>query len=115
MEPWVLITLAAAAVQTLRFMLQKGLRATGLSTGGATYARFVFAAPLAGAALAALLLARGEALPALRPAFWLWAMAGGLAQIVATLATVALFATRAFAVGIASPRPRCCWSPPSRR
>lgn len=54
MEPWVLITLAAAAVQTLRFMLQKGQRATGLSTGGATYARFVFAVPLAGAALGSL-------------------------------------------------------------
>ncbi|TGN42742.1 DMT family transporter [Paracoccus liaowanqingii] len=101
MEPWVLITLAAAAVQTWRFMLQKGLRAAGLSTGGATYARFVFAAPLAGAALAALLMARGDGMPALSPGFWLWAMAGGLAQIVATLATVALFATRSFAVGIA--------------
>ncbi|CAM3273868.1 EamA domain-containing protein [Paracoccus nototheniae] len=101
MDLWVVITLAASAVQTLRFMLQKRLKSVGLSTGGATYARFVFAAPLAMAALAALMLARGDGLPALPPAFWIWAMAGGLAQIVATFATVALFSARSFAVGIA--------------
>ena len=101
MELWVWVTIAAAAVQTLRFMLQKRLKGLGLSTGGATFSRFVFAAPLAGAALAALMLARGDALPALPPAFWLWAMAGGAAQIIATFCTLALFSERSFAVGIA--------------
>ena len=48
MSPWVILTLAAAALQTLRFMLQKQLRGAGLSTGGATFARFLFApVPLA--------------------------------------------------------------------
>lgn len=101
MEIWVGVTIAAAAVQTLRFMLQKRLKGLGLSTGGATFSRFVFAAPLAGAALVALLLTRGDSLPALPPAFWLWAMAGGAAQIIATFCTVALFSERSFAVGIA--------------
>ena len=101
MEIWVAVTIAAAAVQTLRFMLQKRLKGLGLSTGGATFARFVFAAPLAGAALVALIVARGDGLPALPPAFWLWAVAGGAAQIIATFCTVALFSERSFAVGIA--------------
>lgn len=101
MEIWVLVTIAAAAVQTVRFMLQKRLKGLGLSTGGATFSRFVFAAPIAGAALLALMLAQGDSLPALPPAFWLWAVAGGAAQIIATFCTVALFSERSFAVGIA--------------
>lgn len=98
---WVPITIAAAAVQTLRFMLQRQLRGAGLSTGGATFARFAFAAPLA-AALAAALgpgLAGGS-LPLPGPRFWAFAVVGGLAQIVATFCTVALFHARNFAVGI---------------
>lgn len=98
MEPWIIATLVAAAVQTLRFMLQRQLKQAGLSTAGATFARFVFAVPLAG--LAALALADGS-WPVPGPAFWAWAAAGGLAQILATAATVALFSLRNFAVGIA--------------
>lgn len=100
MDTWVLVTLAAAAVQTLRFGLQKRLKAIGLSTGGATFARFVFAAPLALAGMAGL-VAAGHDLPALPLRFWAFVVAGGLAQIVATFATVALFSLRSFAVGIA--------------
>lgn len=101
MDLWVLITFAAAAIQTVRFVLQKQLKSVGLSTGGATYARFVFAAPLAALALFTLMQVQGDRLPAPSKAFWLWIMAGGLAQIIATFATVALFSTRSFAVGIA--------------
>ena len=101
MELWVWITLAAAAVQTLRFMLQKRLKGLGMSTGGATFSRFVFAAPLAGAGVLVLTLATDRALPALSPGFWVLAVAGGLAQIIATFFTVALFSERSFAVGIA--------------
>lgn len=97
MALWIPVTLAAAAVQTLRFLLQRQLKAVGLSTGGATFARFLFAAPLAG--LLALVLTRGD-LPALSGAFWGWAMTGGVAQIIATFCTVALFHERNFAVGI---------------
>ena len=46
MEAWIPITLAAALLQNLRSALQKHLKAR-LSTTGATFARFAFAAPLA--------------------------------------------------------------------
>ena len=45
---WIPITLLAALAQTLRFMFQKRLRIATLSTGGATFARFLYAAPLIG-------------------------------------------------------------------
>ena len=56
MELWIPITLGAALAQTLRFMLQKQLKATQLSTAGTTFARFVYSAPLV--ALVAVYAAR---------------------------------------------------------
>lgn len=99
MALWLPITVAAALVQTLRFMLQRQLRGVGLSTGGATFSRFVFAAPLAGG-LAVAVAAREGIAPDFSAAFWAFAIAGGVAQIVATFCTVALFHERNFAVGI---------------
>ena len=93
------LTLVAAAVQTLRFMLQKQLAGGGLSTGGATFSRFVFAAPLA-CALAVGLMIWSEAVPGTGPIFWGFVALGGLGQIVGTFCTVALFQERNFAVGI---------------
>ncbi|MFC2969852.1 EamA family transporter [Acidimangrovimonas pyrenivorans] len=101
MQLWVLVTITAAAVQTVRFSLQKQLRSTGLSTGGATFSRFLFAAPLAAIAAATLIVQSGQGMPVLDAKFWAFAMAGGLGQIIATLCTVALFSERSFAVGIA--------------
>ena len=100
MEPWILLSVAAAAFQTLRFALQKRLSMGPLSAGGATLARFAYAAPFA-AALAALYAAlAGGGAPGWTPRFWGFALAGGLAQIGATWCVVALFAARNFAVGI---------------
>ncbi len=101
MELWVIVTIAAAAVQTLRFSLQKQLKGLGLSTASATASRFAVAAPLAFAATALLMAFRGYAFPALSGTFWLAILAGGMAQIVATFCTIALFSHRSFAVGIA--------------
>ncbi len=101
MELWVIATIAAAAVQTIRFMLQKRLKGLGLSTGGATFSRFLFAVPLACSGVAALVVWHGYGLPPLGPVFWMFAAAGGVAQIIATFCTVALFSERSFAVGIA--------------
>lgn len=101
MEPWILATLFAAAVQTLRFMLQKRLKGLGLSTGGATFSRFLFAVPVAVTGVAVLMAAGGHDLPQTSGRFWGFAMAGGLGQIVATFCTVALFSERSFAAGIA--------------
>lgn len=102
MSLWVILTLAAAAMQTLRFVLQKQLAGAGLSTGGATFARFLFAAPLAASLAAFALAGAGLGLPALPgPQFWAFVILGAAGQIVATFLTVALFSLRNFAVGIA--------------
>jgi drug/metabolite transporter (DMT)-like permease len=100
MSLWVLFTLAAAAMQTVRFMLQKQLQGAGLSTGGATFSRFLFAAPVACALSALALAVTGTDLPRPGGAFWMWIALGGVAQIAATFLTVALFALRNFAVGV---------------
>lgn len=46
MDIWIPITLTAALAQTLRFMLQKQLKTSGLSNAGATLARFIYPTPL---------------------------------------------------------------------
>lgn len=99
MALWVPITIAAAFAQNLRFMLQKHLKATKLTTGGATFARFLFAAPLA--MLMIVILAQfGWEVPKGSNRTWIFVVTGGLSQIMATMLVVALFAERNFAVGI---------------
>ena len=104
MSLWVLLAVLAAAFQTVRFALQKVLAggAAGPGSGplAATFARFLWAAPLAALGLAAM-AASGAAVPGPGPAFLAWAAAGGLSQIVATVLVVRLFGMRDFAVGIA--------------
>ncbi|MBE0453265.1 MAG: DMT family transporter [Roseovarius sp.] len=101
MEPWITLSIAAAAFQTLRFMLQKHLSMGALSAGGATLARFLYSAPFVVALAVGYLLAIGVAWPGYTPLFWAYAVVGGVSQILATWAVVALFAERNFAVGIA--------------
>lgn len=100
MELWIIATLAAAAFQTARFMLQKALAGGGLTASGATFARFFYSAPLIALLLALYLLVSGTSLPPLSPAFWVYGFAGGVAQILATVCVVLLFGRRNFAVGI---------------
>jgi drug/metabolite transporter (DMT)-like permease len=97
MALWVWLTLGAAFFQNLRSALQKGLSARHGVTG-ATFARFVYAAPLA-ALIVVGLLAAGQPLPVVTPAFLAAATLGAAAQIAATLLLVRLFAFRNFAVG----------------
>lgn len=98
---WIPVTLAAALLQTLRFLMQKRLKDTGLSTGAASYARFLFAAPLAvGLTLASAHIV-GQGWPGTPPRFWILALGGGVGQIIGTLATLSLFGERNFAVGVA--------------
>ncbi len=100
MELWVVFSVTAAAAQTLRFAVQKVLAGGPLSPAAATWARFLYSAPLV--ALLAFIYARatGQTLPAPAPGFWLFALSGGVFQILATICTVSLFKHRAFAVGI---------------
>ncbi|MBS0124646.1 DMT family transporter [Thetidibacter halocola] len=100
MDLWIAATLAAAFFQTLRFMLQKVLAGGRLSATGSTFARFAYAQPGVWALLVGYLWWRGAEFPPLAPAFWLWGLAGGIGQILATVCVVLLFSQRNFAVGI---------------
>jgi drug/metabolite transporter (DMT)-like permease len=100
MDAWIAFSVAAAFAQTLRFMVQKQLTGAGLSAGGATFARFLYSAPLVLAGMLVWLAVTGQAVPAMSGAFWAYALLGGLAQVLATMCTVALFSHRNFAVGI---------------
>jgi len=97
---WIILSVLAAAFQTLRFTLQKRLSMGALSAGGATLARFVFTAPFVTLLAAGYLLWRGQGLPAVEPRFWVYVLTGGVTQILATWCVVAIFASRNFAVGI---------------
>ncbi|KPP93632.1 MAG: putative membrane protein [Rhodobacteraceae bacterium HLUCCA08] len=102
MAAWIPITLLAATAQTLRFMLQKHLKSTSLSTTGATLARFLYSFPLVIALALAYGAVTGRGLPGPAGAAgaFLWpALLGAGAQIVGTLCVVALFSRRNFAVG----------------
>ena len=100
MELWVPITIAAAFLQNVRSMLQKHLKGR-LSTAGATYVRFFYAAPLA--ALYATVLHFGFDMdwPTPGAPFLLYATVGGFCQIMATALLVAIFSYRNFDVGTA--------------
>jgi len=100
MPLWIAATVFAAFMQNLRFLLQRHLKVTTLSTAGATWARFVFALPLVALALALYVPLSGQGLPGTTPGFWVFVGLGGLAQMLATACVVALFAHRNFAVGI---------------
>ena len=97
---WIPITLFAALAQTFRFMFQKRLRTQTLSTGGATFSRFLFAAPVVALLGLCYPLVRGYAWPQLDAVFFLYAAVGGFCQVSATMCVVALFQQRNFTVGI---------------
>ncbi len=101
MSLWVIISLAGAGFQTMRFMLQRQLALGTLSAGGTTFARFLFSAPLVAVGMALYLSASGQEMPVLPVRFWMYGATGGLAQVLATVALVKLFQARNFAVGVA--------------
>jgi drug/metabolite transporter (DMT)-like permease len=100
MPAWIVATLFAAFMQNLRFLLQRHLRVSSLSTMGATWARFAFAMPMVAVALGFYLAATHQTLPGATPAFWAYTVTGAIAQMLATACVVALFSRRTFAVGI---------------
>jgi drug/metabolite transporter (DMT)-like permease len=100
MPTWILATLFAAFMQNLRFLLQRHLKVTTLSTMGATWARFAFAMPFVALALILYASASGQVPPKPAAEFWGYITVGGIAQMLATACVVALFARRNFAVGI---------------
>ncbi|MDH3514567.1 MAG: EamA family transporter [Gammaproteobacteria bacterium] len=97
-ELWIPITIVAAFMQNARSALQKHLK-DRLSTLGATYVRFLYALPFAILYVAALDVIGGKQLPEPNRLFFLYALLGGVAQIVFTALLMWLFSFRNFAVG----------------
>ncbi len=97
---WIPITIAAAALQTVRNAAQRSL--TGeLSALGATYTRFAFGLPFAVLYATGVFSVWEIPWPAIDPTFLGWATCGGVAQIVATALLLRLFQLRNFSTGIA--------------
>lgn len=101
MHAWILLSVAAALFQTLRFVLQKRLSMGALSAGGATFARFAYSMPLVVAMAGIYVWQSGGVMPRLGGLFWVFALTGGAAQIIATWCMITLFAARNFVVGMA--------------
>jgi drug/metabolite transporter (DMT)-like permease len=98
MELWIPITIGAAFFQNLRSALQKHLKGR-LSTGGATYVRFIYAWPLALVYVFVLGASPEFALPRAQQTFLIYVVAGATAQMLATGLLIYLFSFRNFAVG----------------
>ncbi len=95
---WIPITLAAATFQILRTSRQHELRSV-LSTNAAGFVRYAYGAPLAVALSTLLFLVLGRDVPTIPGRFWPTIVAAGLSQIIATVALLASFKLRDFAVG----------------
>ncbi len=98
MELWIPLTIAAAFFQNIRSAMQKHLKGK-LSTLGAAYVRFLYALPLALLYLFAVLTYEGHALPQAGTEFVLYALFGGICQIMFTVFLLWLFSFHNFAVG----------------
>ena len=98
-EPWIAITLAAAFLQNARTALQKKLT-DRLDATEASYVRFCYAWPFA-LVYVLLLGVTGADLATPNGRFLAFVSAGALLQILGTVALIASFAHRNFAVGSA--------------
>lgn len=98
LELWVPITIAAAFLQNARSAVQRHLSGR-LTTTGATFTRFVYAFPIALVYALVLRYGVGLDLPAPNASFAVFAVLGGVAQIVATQLLLYSFRFRNFAVG----------------
>jgi drug/metabolite transporter (DMT)-like permease len=97
---WIAFTIIAALGQTARNTMQRDLTAS-LGAAGATHVRFLFALPFALLFLLGVRLAVHGPLPHPPPIYWLWVLAGGLTQIVATLLMLLTMRERSFVISIA--------------
>jgi drug/metabolite transporter (DMT)-like permease len=98
MELWIPLTIAAAFFQNIRSALQKHLKGK-LSTLGAAYVRFIYAVPIAVAYLYIVMQVQDATFPAIHSGFLLYALAGGICQIMFTVFLLWLFSFHNFAVG----------------
>ena len=101
-EPWfwVVFTLVAALVQTGRNVMQRGLTET-LGTLGATQVRFLYGCPFGVLFCLIVLTVTGAPLPHPNAATWMWAVGGGLSQIMGTFLFLAAMREKSFVVATA--------------
>ncbi len=97
---WIPLTIGAAAAQTLRNALQRGLIAE-LGQVGATAVRFLFGLPASAAFFALASILAPQELAFFPPALLFWLPIGAIAQILATFFLLEVMERRNFAVGIA--------------
>jgi drug/metabolite transporter (DMT)-like permease len=97
---WVVLTLLAAAAQTARNALQRGLT-TRHGALGAAHARFLYGLPFAVLFLWMLSAWTGAAPPRPGAATLFWAASGGAAQIVATALLLKAMQSSAFVIAVA--------------
>lgn len=97
MEPWIGLTLLGVLIQSGRTVLQKRLVGR-LSVGGATYARFLYGAPLAWLMVGLTIAASGGALPRPGALFFAYVVAGGFAQILGNAIFISLIRGSNFTV-----------------
>ena len=98
MELWIPLTIAAAFFQNIRSALQKHLQGK-LTTLGAAYVRFFYAWPIALIYFLAVIYTEGQPLPGYSARFLLYAITGGVCQIMFTVFLLWLFSFHNFAVG----------------
>ncbi|EDP66924.1 hypothetical protein BAL199_17723 [alpha proteobacterium BAL199] len=98
MELWIPITIVGAFMQNIRSAVQKHLKGR-LTTLGAAYVRFLYAAPFAVLYLFSVKEVTGLPWPEPNLMFFVYCVAGGLSQIIFTALLVWLFSFRNFAVG----------------
>lgn len=97
---WMPVTVGAALFQCWRTAMQQKLRHL-LSVNGAGFVRFLYGAPTALLLLLGALAVTGAGVPAFSAWTLLWAIAGGVTQILATNLLIMSFGYRNFAVGTA--------------
>lgn len=98
MELWIPLTIAAAFFQNIRSAMQKHLQGK-LSTLGAAYVRFLYAWPIALLYLFVVVVIEGHPLPGFSASFLIYALFGGICQIMFTIFLLWLFSFHNFAVG----------------
>ncbi|MFC0408308.1 EamA family transporter [Roseomonas elaeocarpi] len=99
---WLPATLGAAAFQSWRTALQQRLRGS-MSVNAAGLVRYLYGAPTAAVLLAILLLVEGRGVPLPEELGWffVWALLGGITQILGTNLLILSFGYRNFVVGTA--------------
>jgi drug/metabolite transporter (DMT)-like permease len=97
---WIGFTVLAAAGQTARNAMQRGLTRT-LGTAGATHVRFLYGLPFSLVFLTIALLVFQGALPPFSVTFLTWAAAAAVAQIFATALLLMAMQARSFVVSVA--------------